>query len=929
MPVDISASSLAQAFMAANQANQALKQILGFQPKFFNTKAQVTGLQAPGFVYVLADETNNGASTLYFFDGTLLKQLTSATDISAAVAAASAAATSAATATSEAGIAIGAAATATTQAGNASASATNASGSASASATSATASAESASAAAGSVTAAIMQATDASESAAGAATSATSASESAAIATTEADAAAGSATSASGSAATATTQAGIATAQASTASAAATASESAYSAIANGTATNAGTLSGAEIAPVSRGAGLLQTTVATIAGFVLAIFTIAFASGAGAAVRTLLAKLLDYPITPFDFGAKGDGVTDDSGAINNMTGAAIALNLNCHFPGFVFAIGNYTQLWGKVTGVPRKSIISVLAGFNYSASPNSQWAVTNKHFSTSFNSATADEIYLHDLDFCSYQFGQGGKGIVAIANTKKSEIININSYTAPGNTQYHDSVFDIYACNSHLTMRKCYMLNATQSPTEGGGVWVRNNTANGALAANVSSDILIEDNHFATTSVDEALSVFGVGGLIQRVTVRKNKIEAVSQVTFTGAITTTQLTASNVVGSLVQGQTLTAGTLTGGTVLGTQVSGTPGGAGVYNITPSQTVTSTAMTAAILHNVLVSCFPLGPNETGGTAYAGVQDVTFDDNAIIDPYASYQVMRVGLGSDSAEVAQNIRVTNNKFYVSLATFNPASVILYNVPGTFVGDNSGNVASGNYFNCNGSPNQFGFALQGWPSVGPNNVTEQNQLSCAAVSCGKVFGNIFSAGTYGTRECNEVINNTIRISSAGGYGCYASTAGRFSVKANNITMVATSGAGLAVSYNGSSSISCGGDVVDNEISQLSTSTSALAVVQTGIGVVRVKNNYINGAAGSLTGTYAEVAGNSWNGVLDSVRSAAIINTNHNASTPLGTVAGISTPTSGTNTQQLGWVKVANTGASTDWQSVFANKVVS
>jgi len=845
---------------------------------------QVIQLSAPGAAQVIQLGTLSAAVN---------QQITQA--VSASAASASTAAAAAVTATTEAGVATGAAATATTAAGAASSGAT------------------------------------------AAASSATTAGSSASAASTSAGAAASSATTAGGAASTATTQAtnaaGSASAAATSATnsaASATASAAAYSAIANGTATSAGTLTGAEIVPVSRAAGLLQTTLSTIANFVLAVFAIAIYSGAGAAVRSILAKLLDYPVTPFDFGAKGDGVTDDSGAINNMTAAAIALSLNQHFPGFTYSIASYTQLCGKITGVPRKSIIAVAASFNYSASPNSQFAVTNKHFSTSFNSATADEIYIDGLDFCSHQQGQGGKGIYAFSNTKKSEHININSYTAIGNTQYHDSVFDVYACNNHFTIRKCYFANNTQSPTEGGGVWIRNNTSNGALAANISADGLVEDNHFATSSVDEALSVFGVGGLMERVTVRKNKIEALAQATITATISGTQMTVTSASGTLNQGQTLTGSGVTSATLLGTQVSGTPGGIGVWNVSPSQTVaTAVTMNAAVLHNVLVSCFPLGPNEAGGTAYAGVQDNTFEDNIIIDPYASYQVMRVGLGTDSAQVAQGIRVTNNRFYVSLAVFNPASVILYNVPGTFVGDNPGNVASGNYFNCNGSPNQFGFALQGWPSAGPNNVTEQNQLSCAAVSCVKVFGNIFSVGTYGTRECNEVVNNTIRVSSAGGYGCYASTAGRFSVKANNITMVATSGSALAVSYNGSSSISCGGDVVDNEISQLSTSTAALAVVQTGIGVVRVKNNYISGAAGSLTGTYAEVAGNSWNGVLDSVRSAAIINANHNASTPLGTVAGISTPTSGTNTQQLGWVKVANTGASTDWQSVFANKVVS
>ena len=121
--VDISQSSLSLAFMAASEAQEALSVMLGFVPQFFATRAQVMGLLGPSFAYVRVDETNNGQPTLYFWDGALLKQVTSTADISAAVAAAAAAATSAATATSEAGIATGAASTATSEAGAASASA--------------------------------------------------------------------------------------------------------------------------------------------------------------------------------------------------------------------------------------------------------------------------------------------------------------------------------------------------------------------------------------------------------------------------------------------------------------------------------------------------------------------------------------------------------------------------------------------------------------------------------------------------------------------------------------------------------------------------------------------------------------------------------------------------------------------------------------
>lgn len=70
-----------------------------------------------------------------------------------------------------------------------------------------------------------------------------------------------------------------------------------FNIIANGTSPDAGTLTGAETIPVSRGAGLLQTTWNTVATFIVTMFTIAFAVGIGAVARTLIAWIRDQPVT--------------------------------------------------------------------------------------------------------------------------------------------------------------------------------------------------------------------------------------------------------------------------------------------------------------------------------------------------------------------------------------------------------------------------------------------------------------------------------------------------------------------------------------------------------------------------------------------------------------------------------------------------------
>lgn len=77
---------------------------------------------------------------------------------------------------------------------------------------------------------------------------------------------------------------------------------------------DAGTLDGAEYATVSRGSGVLKTTLTAIAQWVLGTFLAFTQTGVGAIARTILAKLFDLPVTPQDFGAKGIGAGFDDTA---------------------------------------------------------------------------------------------------------------------------------------------------------------------------------------------------------------------------------------------------------------------------------------------------------------------------------------------------------------------------------------------------------------------------------------------------------------------------------------------------------------------------------------------------------------------------------------------------------------------------------------
>lgn len=83
-------------------------------------------------------------------------------------------------------------------------------------------------------------------------------------------------------------------------------------------------------------------TLSSVGNWITSSYGVFRQSGIGAISRAIISKLFDQYVTPQDFGAKGDGVTDDTVAINNAINFLGLTGGGClFFPGATYLVSNY------------------------------------------------------------------------------------------------------------------------------------------------------------------------------------------------------------------------------------------------------------------------------------------------------------------------------------------------------------------------------------------------------------------------------------------------------------------------------------------------------------------------------------------------------------------------------------------------------------
>ena len=154
-------------------------------------------------------------------------------------------------------------------------------------------------------------------------------------------------------------------------------------------------LIGSETWTVRKAGAWVRAQLSEVAAFILTVFAIAWTSGAGAAARTLYAKLMDLPLSIKDFGAKGDEITDDSPAVIRAAAAAKILNMAVRAPS-----GRYRLASPVVIDFP--IVLHGDGGFGYSNTTPS--SASTKHQGTVFVSEVTTD-YAIKIQPSRFSFG--------------------------------------------------------------------------------------------------------------------------------------------------------------------------------------------------------------------------------------------------------------------------------------------------------------------------------------------------------------------------------------------------------------------------------------------------------------------------------------------------------------------------------------------
>lgn len=276
------------------------------------------------------------------------------------------------------------------------------------------------------------------------------------------------------------------------------------------------------------GAALLRSELTASSG---AALVGAVLNGQSKSVQERLDLITDF-VSVKDFGAVGDGVTNDTAAVLNAQTQANANGQPLFFPP-----GNYLVLSPLATSVtlygePGKSTITFGEGFTNPETVETSrfFAVFNQNYSATYDADTADKFDIFGLHFHMAMENSESKtnAIVGTSNTNGVNIHNCVITSADNPATGARTCLSFYDANKHLRIYDNDLTNnnAIVDGTHGGGcIWVQGGSGTASDDSGATEDIKIFRNvcrQNRTPDADEAIALWGSQGILRDVDCYEN-----------------------------------------------------------------------------------------------------------------------------------------------------------------------------------------------------------------------------------------------------------------------------------------------------------------------------------------------------------------------------------------------------------------------
>jgi hypothetical protein len=434
-----------------------------------------------------------------------------------------------------------------------------------------------------------------------------------------------------------------------------------------------------------------------------------------------------------NFGAVGNGITDDSTSIQNAIDHTASIGGGTVlFPNGTYLVKNNIILRNKVNLLGFKGSSQLIFDDTFVGTkpnnPNKIYhpVMWNEHNQRTYNEATADSFVIRDLIFTKSTTSADLKVIIFLTNTN-GVIIDGCQFDMTGTV---DSLaLYVFSCNYNLTLQNNTFTNLTGTDT-GGGVWICNLTEE-PNKTNKTYNVNINNNNFIINSGDESLGLYGRDGLVKMVNVTNNKF-----ITLKG-VSTAQSKVLAIFGR------------------------------TYN---------TGIEGAGVENVIVSnnTFEIEEIEAGVITIGGsvsntdiIRNILIDSNIITLKTELTNSLAVGILGNDLGIAENIKVCNN--IISNIGEKPFKYGIYKM-----WDVEGNEVSGQYSQANIADciNVFNNYLHGNIYPGSSAIRNSSLLSNNIINNCLRGILVNSIGTY------TIQNNKIELpDDASAIGIYIATA--------------------------------------------------------------------------------------------------------------------------------------------------------